>query len=74
MRGRPPSGKWAGRGRNKQNGFTYRIIFYLTFEEDDASRASQSHKCLQGFGRVNVAGMLNCADNTCRLDHTQQAG
>merc|ERR1712224_452430 len=31
-------------------------------------------ECLPGLWPREAAGMFDCADNTCRLDHTQQAG
>ena len=73
--GLPPSGKWVGRGHNKQNGFTYRVTFYLTFGDDGrVTGVAVPPNAFQGFGRVNLAGHLNRADDTARLDHTCQAG
>jgi len=72
---RPPSGKWVGRGHNKQNGFNYRVTFYLTFGDDGrVTGVAVPPNAFQDFGRVNMAGMLDSADDTCKLDHTQQAG
>ena len=71
----PPSGKWVGIGHNSQNGFRYRITFYLTLGEDgQVTGVAVPPNAFQGFGRTRLVGVLDRADNTCRLDHAQQSG
>ena len=71
--GDPPSGKWVGTGRNHQNGFTYRILFFLTIEDGQVTGVAVPPNAFQGFSRISFAGKLD-HDNTCKLDHDRQSG
>jgi len=71
----PPSGRWVGTGRNQQNGFTYRITFYLDFSDNDrVTGVAVPPNAFQGFTRVSFTGTLDRSDNSCKLHHMRQSG